>query len=103
MKENNEKEKTEKDKKKESGIITRESVGAVGALFSALAFFILCTRSLIFGGIGIAVNSFLLGLFGYLAYPILAAAIYLSVTSFIGKRFVRNRKAAAMIVAALSA
>ncbi len=44
MKENNEKEKTEKDKKKESGIITRESVGAVGALFSALAFFILCTR-----------------------------------------------------------
>lgn len=100
LKENNEKEKTEKDKKKESGIITRESVGAVGALFSALAFFILCTRSLIFGGIGIAVNSFLLGLFGYLAYPILAAAIYLSVTSFIGKRFVRNRKAAAMIVAA---
>ncbi len=101
MKENNEKEKDEKSKEKRSGIITRESVGAVGALFSALAFIILVSRSLIFGNIGIAVNAFLLGLFGYCAYPLLIALVYLSVTMFIGKRFVRNRKAAAMISAAL--
>ena len=84
MKENREKEKDEKERGKESGIVTRESVSAVCALFSALAFLILCTRSLIFGNIGIAVNSFLLGLFGYLAYTILLAAVYLSVASFIG-------------------
>ncbi len=101
MKENNEKEKTEKDKKKESGIVTRESVGAVCALFSALAFLILCTRSLIFGNIGIAVNSFLLGLFGYLAYPLLLCAMYVSATSFLGKRFIRNRKAAGAIAVAV--
>ena len=97
MKENNEKEKTEKDKKKESGIVTRESVSAVCALFSALAFLILCTRSLIFGTIGIAVNSFLLGLFGYLAYPLLLCAVYVSATSFLGKGFMRNGRAAGAI------
>lgn len=101
MKENNEKDKTEKNKEKESGLVTRESVGAVGALFSALAFFILCTRSLVFGVIGEAVNSFLLGLFGYLAFPLLLALIYLSVAVFLGKRFVKNRKAVAMIAAAV--
>lgn len=101
MKENREKEKDEKERGKESGIVTRESVSAVCALFSALAFLILCTRSLIFGNIGIAVNSFLLGLFGYLAYPILLAAVYLSVASFIGKRFVRNRKVAATLAVAV--
>ena len=101
LKENNEKEKTEKDKKKESGIVTRESVSAVCALFSALAFLILCTRSLIFGTIGIAVNSFLLGLFGYLAYPLLLCAVYVSATSFLGKRFIRNRKAAGAIAVAV--
>ena len=95
MKENREKEKDERGKDKESGVVTRESVSAVCALFSALAFFILCTRSLIFGNIGVAVNSFLLGVFGYLAYPVLLGWIYLSVTAFIGMRFVRNRKIAA--------
>lgn len=101
LKEKNEKDKTEKNKENDSGLVTRESIGAVGALFSALAFFILCTRSLIFGGIGIAVNSFLLGTFGYLAFPVLLAAIYLSVTVFLDKRFIRNRKAVAMISAAV--
>lgn len=52
---------------------------------------------MIFGNIGIAVNSFLLGLFGYLAYPLLLCAMYVSATSFLGKRFIRNRKAAGAI------
>ena len=101
MKENREKEKDERGKDKESGVVTRESVSAVCALFSALAFFILCTRSLIFGNIGVAVNSFLLGVFGYLAYPVLLGCIYLSVTAFIGRRFVRNRKIAAALACAV--
>lgn len=100
LKENNEKDNAEKNKEKESGLVTRESVGAVGALFSLLAFFILCTRSLVFGSIGEAVNSFLLGLFGYIAFPLLLATGYLSVALFLDKRFVKNRKAAAMIIAA---
>ncbi|MBQ8291667.1 MAG: hypothetical protein IJX88_04055 [Clostridia bacterium] len=91
--------KKEKNKtnKQESEIITKESFCAVCALFSLLAILILFTRSVIFGEIGVAVHAFLLGVFGYLAYPILFGALYLSVTGLLGKRFVKNRKAGVAI------
>ena len=88
LKENNEKNKDEKEKR--TGIVTKESIGAVGVLFSALAFLILVTRGLIFGDIGEAIASFLLGVFGDCAYPLLLVAFYISLTSFIGKRFIRS-------------
>lgn len=90
LKENNEKNKDEKEKR--TGIVTKESIGAVGVLFSALAFLILVTRGLIFGDIGEAIASFLLGVFGDCAYPLLLVAFYISLTSFIGKRFIRQQK-----------
>ena len=40
-------------KNNENALITKESIGAVGALFSALAFLILATRSFLFGDVGI--------------------------------------------------
>ncbi|MFQ9738307.1 MAG: DNA translocase FtsK [Christensenellaceae bacterium] len=101
MKENNEKNKDEKEKNRRAEIVTRESLGAVGVVFSVLALLILFTRSLIFGEIGVTIDYFLLGMFGYCAYPLFLALLYLSVTSVIGKRFIRNRKAAAAIAASV--
>lgn len=95
------KREKEKETKKQSDLVTKESLGAVCALFSLLALLILFTRSLIFGNIGIAIHSFLLGLFGYFAYPLLFAALYLSVTSLIGLRLVKNRKVGVCVSLAL--
>ncbi len=78
--------------KKESSVVTKESISATCAVFSFLALLILFTRTLIFGETGRVVHIFLTGAFGYLAYPLLFGALYLSVTSLIGKRFVKNRK-----------
>ena len=88
-----EKENVEKRQTKESAIVTQESFCAVGALFSVLAFFVLCTGEWVFGEIGFTVRSFLTGLFGYMAYPALLGTGYLCVTALMGKRFIKNRKA----------
>ena len=81
-----------KKNKSESDIVTKESFSAVCALFSALAFFILCTRALVFGEVGTAIHAFFTGLFGYLAYPVLFGIFYLSATTLFGKKFVKDRK-----------
>ncbi len=83
---------SKKGRKKDSAIVTKESICSTCALFSFLAFLILCTKSLIFGEIGETVHIFFTGVFGYCAYPLLLGAIYLSLTGLFGKRFVRNRK-----------
>lgn len=85
----------EKDKntKNQSELVTKETVCAVFALFSALAFLVLCTGDLVFGTIGFSICSFLTGVFGYAAYPVCLGTLYLCLTSLIGKRFVKNRKA----------
>ena len=84
--------KNESVNKKESGIVTKESFCATGALFSILAFLILCTRDKMFGGLGLAVHNFLMGFFGYFAYPIAIILGYLSLMGLFGKRLVRNHK-----------
>ncbi|MBO5240140.1 MAG: hypothetical protein J6B56_01810 [Clostridia bacterium] len=96
-------EKTEKTKtdKKESELITKESLCAVCTLFCVFALLILCTRSIIFGEIGIAVHAFLTGLLGYLAYPLLFGGLYLSVMSLVGKSLVKDRKTGWFIALAL--
>ena len=78
--------------KRESDLVTKESLCAVCALFSLIALFILCTRALIFGDIGLALHALLIGLFGYAAYPVMLGALYLSVTGLLGVRLVKNRK-----------
>ncbi len=79
------------DKKEKNSIFTRETVGMTLLLFSALALLICLTRSLMFGDVGIAITAFLLGCFGYLAYPMLALLICISVQLVIGKRFLPRR------------
>ena len=88
-------------KNNENALVTRESLGAVGALFSALAFLILVTRSLIFGGIGAAVDSFLLGVFGYAAYVAIPALFVASLSAFLGKRFFKKRGAVISVLLTL--
>ena len=92
-------EKTDKTKtnKTQSDLITKESLCAVCALFCLFALLILCTHSLIFGEIGVFVHAFLIGLFGYLAYPVLLLGLYLSITVLIGKSFIKDRRAARRI------
>ncbi len=85
-------EKKNKTTKKESGIVTKESICATFALFSLLLFLILCTRASIFSTLGEGVHATLVGVFGYLAYPLVLGICYLSVTGLIGKRLVKNRK-----------
>lgn len=97
-------EKTDKTKtnKKESELITKESLCAVCALFCVFALLILCTRSLIFGEIGLSVHAFLTGLLGYLAYPLLVGGLYLSFMALIGKSLVKDRRAGWCIALTLS-
>ena len=94
--------KKDKEKKEQgkngSSVVTKESVCATCAVFSLLAFLILCTRSLIFGDVGTSVHVFLIGIFGYLAYPIVLAALYLSVMGLIGKRLVKNRRLGTSVI-----
>ena len=83
----------EEKKRKESDLVTKESISAVCALFSLLAFFILCTDEWVFGPqIGGTIHDFLTGILGACAYPLALGALYLSVMSLIGKRLVKNRK-----------
>ena len=80
-----------KENKKESLLVTKESLCSTFALFALLATLILCTRSFIFGDFGVAVHSFLTGIFGYFAYVVILGVVYLSVMGLIGKRLVKNR------------
>ena len=92
--------KTQKAKK-ESAIVTKESICATCALFFFLGFLILCSRSLIFGGFGADVHAMLTGVFGYMAYPLFLGAMYLCIMGLIGKSLVRNKKAGWLIALTL--
>ncbi len=88
----------ENEKKDKSKILTRETVGIVLLLFAALAFLVVVTDRLIFGGVGHAIRSFLLGVFGFAAYAVLAAWIYGGVVLITGKRLSASRKLTALCV-----
>ena len=93
--------KIEKKKNNDADLVTKESLCAVCALFSLLAFLILCTGQWVFGDIGLAVRSFLVGVFGYLAFPALIFAAYCSIFGLIGKRVFKNKLAAFCIILAI--
>ena len=96
LSEKNSNERAKKSKKQESALITKESISAVCALFSFLILLVLCTDSIIFGEIGRLMQDFFLGVFGYFAYPLLVAGIYLSIAVFLDKRFIKKRLAFCM-------
>ena len=73
-------------------ILTRETVGIVLELFSLLTFIIMVTRGIIFGGVGLAISSFLLGAFGYCTYALLASLVYLGFVLITGKKLAVSGK-----------
>ena len=103
-----EKQNTENEKRSrrnKSGVITVESVSAVCILFSALALLILCTDTLVFGGLGGAISGFLLGALGFGAYPFFAFTGIAACYAFAGKTFIKRKVAflfASLAVACLA-
>lgn len=91
------------ENRKQSDLVTKESICATCTLFSLLAFLILCSGSNIFGGFGQAVCAFLTGVAGYCAYPLTALLLYNSFMGLIGKRIVRDRRTLFAVIFALCA
>ncbi len=87
--------------KRESSVVTKESICSTLTVFSLLAILTSCTRSLIFGEFGKTVQAFLLGSLGYFTYPVLFGVLYCSVMGLLGKRLVKNRRLGALIWFAL--
>lgn len=95
------KKKTETDgkkPKKEDTIFTKETLGVVLILFATLCLVCLITREAVFSGVGIAVNTFLFGTFGYFAYVAMGMAIYYGIVCITGKRLHLSKKLTAFIV-----
>ena len=101
MKRNDIKKVENNTDKNESLLVTKESICATVALVSFLTLLILCTRSFMFGDLGLAVHSFLVGKVGYMAYPLVLGAIYLSVMGLIGKRLVKDWRLGLWVAMAL--
>lgn len=80
-----------KDREK---IFTRETAGIILVLFSVLALVVLFSRDVIFGNVGFAISSFLLGVFGYCSVAVLAALIYAGSVLITGKRLAVSGKTA---------
>ena len=74
------------NKNDREGIFTRETAGIVLILFSVVSLVFLISRRTIFGEVGFAASSFLLGVFGYCSYAVLAALVYGGVVLIRGKK-----------------
>ncbi len=72
--------------RKKQPIFTKETLGVVLMLFATLALVCLITREVVFSTPGKLVNQFLLGCFGYFAYPLCAFIIFLGVLLFTDKK-----------------
>ena len=75
-----------------NSIVTKESFCAVVALFSVLSFFILITNDTVFGEPGGYMHALLMGLFGYMAYPIVLLVAYNCVMGFLGVKWLGKKK-----------
>ena len=96
----NQKPKRKKPERTNS-VVTRESVCAVFAMFSILAFVILLTDTAVFMEPGGYIHALLLGAFGYMAYPLTGLAVYNCVMGFIGKKLFKRRKALTFLIITL--
>lgn len=90
----------EDNRKKDKNVITRETIGMTLLLFSTILLVITIIGKYIFGEIGVAITAFLMGLFGFFIYPLLASLIYFSVVLVSGKSFISAKwvaRAAAVV------
>lgn len=76
----------QKNKNDSQVIFTRETMGVVLALFSTLALVCLISRDKVFFTLGVWVNQFLLGAFGYFSYAVLIYAFCMGVSLIINKK-----------------
>ena len=88
------KQETTSEAKKESTVFTKELWGMVLILFATLTLVCLITREAVFSDIGLYVNAFLLGVFGFTAYVFDVALIYLGIKLVIGKKAKRAKSRA---------
>lgn len=77
--------KEDKKQNQENLVFTKETFGVVLILFATLCLVCLITRETVFAGIGLAINSFLFGCFGFFAYAVIIALIGLGVILISGK------------------
>ncbi len=89
----NRKQENERQKKTSGLIMTRETFGMVLALFSFLSMLCLITDDLIFGKPGYYVNAFLLGVFGYCSYALVAALLVVGVLLVWEKKIMAKKSA----------
>lgn len=83
-------QKPKKDTK--SLIFTKETLGVVLILFATLMLVCLITRDAIFSLPGQYINSFLFGIMGYAAYPVVISLIVLGVLLVSGKKIPVSKK-----------
>ncbi len=77
---------SDKNKEEKQSVFTRETLGVVLILFAFLCLVCVITREKVFGELGVAVNSFFLGLFGYFTYAVLIWFVILGVLLVTGKK-----------------
>ena len=86
-----------------SAVFTKETLGVVTVLFATLCLICIITGDAIFSAPGKYVRDFLLGVFGYFAYPFAAFAVVKGAMLVIGKKIEQPFKRKLLVLLALIA
>ena len=84
-----------------SAVFTKETLGVIIVLFSTLCLICLITRDAVFSAPGKYIGDFLMGVFGYFAFPLSLWAIYKGVMLVIEKKISLSFKKKSLIAVAV--
>ena len=84
-----------------SAVFTKETLGVIIVLFSTLLFICLITRDAVFSAPGKYISDFLMGVFGYFAFPLSLWAIFKGVMLVIEKKTPLSFKKKSLIIVAV--
>ena len=84
-----------------SAVFTKETLGVIIVLFSTLCLICLITRDAVFSAPGKYIGDFLMGVFGYFAFPLSLWAIYKGVMLVIEKKISLSFKKKSLITVAV--
>ena len=84
-----------------SAVFTKETLGVIIVLFSTLIFICLITRDAVFSAPGKYIGDFLMGVFGYFAFPLSLWAIFKGVMLVIEKKTPLSFKKKSLIILAV--
>lgn len=82
----NSQRQSDKKNKAASAVFTKETLGVVSVLFATLCIICLITGDAVFSAPGKYIRDFLMGVFGYFAYPVGVFAAYKGVMLIVGKK-----------------